>query len=102
MRGLYILDADRNPVPCASILAWGEFMQDDAPRRVGHDVCGGVELSTVFLGMDYAHGRGHMRVFETAAFSDDGDVCVIDRYATWAEAEEGHAAAVAAFKARRK
>lgn len=101
MRGLYILDADRNPVAAKSILEWGEFMHNDSQRRVALAKFGTAEISTVFLGMNYGHGRGTLRVFETAIFDDD-DVMVIDRYATWAEAEAGHAAAVAAFKASKQ
>lgn len=97
MRGLYILDDDRNVIPCNSILKWGIFMADDANRRVGLEVFGTAEISTVFVGLDHSHNRRPIQIFETALFDDEIFV-VIERYATWAEAEAGHAVAVAAVK----
>lgn len=101
MRGLYKLGPDRKPAPCMSVLEWTEAMQDEEIRRVGYYESEGVEISTVFLGLDHAFGRGRLQVFETAALCREG-VRIIDRYATWEEAEAGHAAAVAAFKAVEK
>jgi len=46
-------------------------------------------ISTVFLGIDHAFGRGEPILFETMIFGgpDDGAQW---RYKTWGEAEEGH------------
>jgi hypothetical protein len=96
MRGLYILDENRNVIPCTSILEWGVFMQDDAHRNVAVRCFGKATLSTVFLGLDHSLFRGTPQVFETAIL-DDERVIVIDRYSTWADAEAGHAGAVAAL-----
>ena len=63
-------------------------------RRVAHTRAAGLEVSTVFLGLDHRHGGGGPPlVFETMIFGGalDGHQW---RYATWAEAEAGHRAAV--------
>jgi hypothetical protein len=104
MRGLYALDENRKPVKCETVYEWAEAMQGDAAehvarRQVGFDTVGNIQLSTVFLGLDHGFGFGPLRVFETAAFDLAGGVNVIDRYATWEEAEAGHAAALAVLKA---
>lgn len=55
---------------------------------------GGISVSTVFLGMDHSYSDlGPPILFETLVFggSCDGNM---DRYATWAAAEAGHAAMV--------
>jgi hypothetical protein len=97
MRGLYTLDANRNPVRCASIFEWGSFMQAEANRLVELTKFGGTHISTVFIGLDYSFKNGPPLVFETAILSEGVDV--VNRYATWNEAEAGHAEAVAAYKA---
>lgn len=102
MRGLYKLDRNRKPVRVMSAYEWGEAMQDDEARRVGLAEFEALSISTCFIGVDYSFGRGPLRVFETAAFDQSGGVRVIERYATWEEAEAGHAAAVAAYKAAEK
>lgn len=50
------------------------------------------EISTVFLGMDHAY-QGPPQLFETAVFTEAG-VRIIDRCATWEEAEAMHREAV--------
>jgi len=59
-------------------------------------------ISTVFLGHDHSHGRGGPLLFETMVFEKDetadarsriqydGQIGIMDRYATWDEAEAGH------------
>lgn len=50
-------------------------------------------ISTVFLGIDHSMiGRGPPILFESALMPSDGPIEVVDRYATWAEAEAGHMA----------
>lgn len=67
-------------------------------RLVAKDEQDGIEVSTVFLGMNHQFGNGPPLIFETMIFggehSDDQW-----RYATEAEALEGHKAVVVlAFK----
>ncbi len=69
----YILEG-KTPVACPNILKWGKWMQQDfeSNRRLGYFKYKGVELSTVFLGLD--RGFSFVRrkppvVFETMIFS---------------------------------
>lgn len=94
---LYVMDAEGSPVPCDDIETWGVFMATEA-RSIGDDTVGDTRVSTVFLGVDHAPLRREGRqpvVFETMTFREDGDYRVIARYRTRAEAEAGHAAALA-------
>lgn len=95
--GHYRLDEQRNVVPVAiesqaDLLAWCEQVWgDDANRRVAFtEVSPGVEVSTVFLGIDHRFtGKGPPLVFETMTFDDYGGSDSW-RWSTWAEAEAGH------------
>jgi hypothetical protein len=88
----YILDDENNPVP-ATLMEWAEFFENTPRRIVAQDYPRPkVLVSTVFLGLDHRFvGDGPPLLFETMVFRDgDGDEQM--RYATWAEAEAGHAA----------
>lgn len=52
-----------------------------------------VEISTVFLGVDYSFGYGNPLVFETMIFGGEHDTMGW-RYSTWEEAEKGRARAL--------
>ena len=58
---------------------------------------GDISISTVFLVIDHSFGGGPPILFETMIFGGDHDGYQ-DRYATWEEAEEGHARALALVK----
>lgn len=79
------------------MIVWGKFMQDVLARRVAYNNLGnGVEVSTVFLGLD--HGYGGMPLwFETMIFGGPHDESV-HRYATWQEAEWAHKCVVKALE----
>jgi hypothetical protein len=99
----YILDG-HEPVPCDDLLTWGRWFQT-AERRVAKTQVGLYRVSTVFLGLDHRMGdAGRPLLFETMVFDagKDGDEADFgfDRYATWAEAEAGHARAVAEAEKR--
>ena len=114
---VYVLDADHNPVALdladpQHMAMWSAFMFDgESNRRVAWDrVTKGIAVSTVFIGID--HGFAALldnevalpMVFETMVFDadadDDGNLCYL--YATWAEAEVGHARVVAEIRERLK
>jgi hypothetical protein len=81
------------PVPC-SMLEVGFGVQVD------ETFIEGARVSTVFLSVDHnylAPGNPPI-VFETAAFVDDQTV-IIDRYATWSDAEAGHERACTELRA---
>jgi len=100
---LYILNAYREPVPCADLIEWGIWFET-ADRHVAAteivtawDVT--IRVSTVFLGFDHGFA-GPPVLFETMIFGGPEGLNEYQcRYCTWSEAEAGHARAVAAVKA---
>ena len=78
------------PVECANLAEWGEWLQG-ADKRVALDRINGVDISTVFLGIDYQFGEGPPLLFETMVFGGKLDA-EQERYGTWDEAEAGHQA----------
>lgn len=99
MRLIYKLDADRNPVPMgtshAEMIEWARWCDIEENRRVGDTVIGwnGEHVSTIFTGIDLRLFEGKPVLFETRVFGGplDGHTW---RYATWNDAETGHAEAV--------
>jgi hypothetical protein len=93
----WVLDDARNVVR-GSMDDWLAMKQDfDNRCRVASTMVGASHVSTVFLGINYNWlDDEHPVCFETMIFAPDRSD-VIDRYATWAEAEAGHAKAVASL-----
>jgi hypothetical protein len=86
----YILIGRR--VLAASLMEWARFFER-FDRRIAKSKIHGVEVSTVFLGLDHNwSGQGPPIVFETMVFGGELDE-EMWRYATYAEAEAGHLAA---------
>jgi len=99
---LYILryvDGSPRIERCEDLIEWATWFETSGDdRQVAVTVVGGATISTVFLGLDHGHGMSDQPLlFETGVFRAD-DVEILRRYSTWAEAEAGHAAAVAAIK----
>lgn len=84
----YVLE-HRKVIPTDSYAKWLTQL-GSSDRQVAFTEIMDIEISTVFLGLDYNLGRGKPLLFETIVF---GGVFnrVIERYSTWEEAEEGHA-----------
>jgi hypothetical protein len=85
---------------------WAELMRDPAMKRVCSDMVEGLAVSTVWLGLNHAFGRGAPLIFETMIFDHtDGakrpwaDLWMT-RYSTMDEAIAGHRYVVAALKQR--
>lgn len=58
------------------------------------------DVSTVWMGIDHQHDDGPPLIFETMAFPEGSfDEAAQERYATEAEAEQGHTAVVATLAA---
>lgn len=100
---------DATTIPCATAEAFSKSPDDyvawEAAHRVAIDTINGWRVSTVFLAYDHRFwGNGPPILWETMVFAPDGDVpedgTVQVRYCSRAEALEGHAARVAALKAR--
>jgi hypothetical protein len=92
----YVLDG-RTPRRVDDVREWGRWFES-ADRRVASTEIGPVRVSTVFLGLDHGFGESPRPiVFETMIFGSDAPALdhYQERYATWDEAEAGHARAVA-------
>lgn len=93
--GLWVLDG-RTPRR-ATVGEWSGTLEDVERRRVALTDLGGVRVSTVFLGVDHGFGSSSRPVlFETMIFAPEHPSLdtTCRRYATWDEAERGHAACV--------
>ena len=87
--GRYILDNSHRAVACEDLPTWAKWFET-ADRIVAKTtVRDGLDVSTVFLGLDHAFGDGPPLLFETMVFHD-GDGREQDRYSTWDEAMAGH------------
>ena len=92
----------RLPVPVADLLEWASWFET-ADRHVARTDVGPLHVSTVFLGLDHSFSNFPDTtpiLFETMIFGADTDGLdhYCDRYASWDEAERGHAAAVEAAR----
>lgn len=95
--GHYILGGPdgRTPVPEPDLLRWAKWFES-ADRHVAlTELPHGGRVSTVFLGLDHSFGGGPPIVFETMSWIGSETEDYFDRYATWEEAEAGHARIVA-------
>ena len=88
MNDKYILDG-KTPIPCEDIMKWGEFMEEKDAKRVAFHKEAGIEVSTVFLGLDHGHRQRTPILFETMIFHGEHDGYQ-ERYETWEQAEAGH------------
>jgi hypothetical protein len=96
LTGFYVLDG-HTPRPARSIEEWMAFASDIPARTVALDKIGAFTLSTVFTGvgidLENHPGPGPL-VFETGFFAEtQRSMCcrLLKRYASWEEAERGHA-----------
>lgn len=103
--GLYF-DKAGNPITDEQ---WGRLRWNDDDgkvsdyARIGLDRVGAAEVSTVWLGLDHAFIRSRPIIFETMIFDPSAEWdqdCT--RYATEAEAIEGHRRTVEDLTAGRK
>lgn len=94
----------KDGTPAKSREEFAAKFEDEKYRRVDWtSLSDGTEkefVSTVWLGINHAFGPGRPLIFETMAFYDD-DWRECRRYATEAEAKEGHKKMVAEIMARR-
>jgi len=88
MSDKYIL-IDKVPTIEKDLYVWANWFES-ADRIVKKSVWDGVEISTVFLGLDHSFGNGPPLLFETMVFGwpEGEEHCT--RYSTWEEAIEGH------------
>ncbi len=82
----FLYDWEGNPITTSQ---WARLFNDE--RHVGEDDIGGVTVSTVWMGIDYAvFFEGPPLIFETMIFGGPYDQWQW-RYSTVEEAREGHA-----------
>lgn len=99
LAGMYILGPDHKAISCPDTLRWAKWFET-ADRHVAQTTVGSTWVSTVFLGIDHQFGDGPPLVFETMTFplnangERDASGEETYRYATWSDAEAGHAAVV--------
>lgn len=85
--------------PCG-LGTWAAWWESEGPeRRLAQTYLpNGYRVSTIWLGLDHAFGRGRPLIFETGVFRPDGNrlrgMVDMDRYATRREAHAGHKAMV--------
>lgn len=90
----YIL-CDGIPTPEPDLMKWATWLQyANDQRRVARTEREGVEISTVFLGLDHRFGSGPPLLYETMVFGGEHNG-KMDRYATKEEALTGHERMVA-------
>ena len=89
MSNKYILKGHK-PVLCNDLMKWAEWYEK-ADRRVAKTtLSNGVEISTVFLGLDHSFSNKSKPVlFETMIFGGKLDQGM-ERYSSWKSAENGH------------
>jgi hypothetical protein len=94
----YYILVDRTPF-AVDLITWAQWWETHrAECKIGGDVIGKATISTVFLGLDHNFfGRGDPVLFETMIFGGGLDQ-EQRRYATYTEAERGHAEAVTAVR----
>jgi hypothetical protein len=94
----YFILVGKVAVP-ASLLEWAFWFQETFESRiVAKDIIGGVEISTVFIGLDMSIFSQTPELFETMIFGGEREgEC--HRYGTWDEAEVGHACIVEEIRA---
>lgn len=86
----YILDDNHKAVPC-TLEQHSDWIKGNFLRKIVSKtrLPNGIEVSTVFLGLDHSFNGGQPILFETMIFGGDEDGYQ-DRYYTWDEAVIGH------------
>jgi len=92
---LYTLDG-HEPVEVTDSIEWARWFQDHNEERVvAFTSLGSRRVSTVFLAVNHSYLPGGVPIlFETMVFSEADNESLTRRYATWEEAEIGHAIVV--------
>lgn len=90
---MHSYDRQGNPI---TTRRWGQLHDDVDYVQIDDTHINGLQISTVWLGLDHAYGRGDPVIFETMFFGPlVNNVCV--RYSTEAQARAGHEAAIRAI-----
>lgn len=93
-------DLDGAPI---DFTRWAAIHSDRKQKILKQETINGKLVSTVYLGINHNYGEGEPLIFETMIFPEGEwleDYC--ERYATKAQALEGHERAVALIKGEQK
>lgn len=90
----YILDESGDPVQCSDFLIWAAWWERTDRTLSKSILPDGVEVSTVFMGLDHQWGDGPPLLWETMVFGGPYDQEQV-RYHTRQQALAGHAQMVA-------
>lgn len=82
----YILEGKE--IKEVNLTTWARWFET-ANRHIGKDTINGVDISTVFLGIDHSFDGKTPVLFETMVFGGKYDQ-EQERYCTYNEAENGH------------
>ena len=83
----YILDGHK--AKSVDLMEWGQWFETAERHVAKTDISDEINVSTVFLGLDYSFGSGAPLLFETMIFGGEHDQYQ-ERFETWEQAEEGH------------
>ena len=98
-RPMYYVLVDKKPRPVKDVMQWSRFYSDfEKNRRIARETIGGVDVSTVFLGIDHGIFSEKPVLFETMVFGGAHDE-YCERCSTWDEAVEMHKRAVEMVRA---
>ena len=87
--GFYILDG-KIPVQCADLAEWS-IKSKGHPRKLVDTELDGLNISTVFLGINYQYEEDDLVLFETMAFrTPEYEQVDCERYSNWDDAIAGH------------
>jgi hypothetical protein len=91
----YILDQNGDPVPEPDLMKWAEWFERTDRHLAEDNLANGVQVSTVFLGVDHAwvHENSQPVLWETMIFGGEHDQYQ-RRYTSKKDAAEGHAHAI--------
>ena len=103
LHAFYILDR-HTPIPLfpapyeIELMAWGQW-RNKADTLVARTLVGEVDIITYFIGIPLTNTSGRPLLFESTVFGGPLNGTQ-DKYATWDEAEAGHAKLVAKVSGR--
>lgn len=98
MNRYYILDPQHNVIQ-TDMKTCAIWLEDFSNRYVGWDQLNGLDISTVFLGLDHSFDNGPPLIFETMIFKHgEPNDLYCERCSTWVEAKAQHTIAIAKVK----